>query len=59
SGGYYMAKQEIAEILPGASTRALANASLAAFGGIYAELTLKNMVDQELILEQALNFIFN
>ncbi|MBE9250698.1 DUF29 family protein [Dolichospermum sp. LEGE 00240] len=59
SGGYYMEKKEIEEILPGAYNRALDNASLEAFGGIYDELTLRNMVDQELIIKQALNFIFN
>ena len=59
SGGYYMNKKEIEEILPEAYNRALDNASLEAFGGIYDELTLKNMVDQELIIKQALNFIFN
>ncbi|MDM3844746.1 MAG: DUF29 family protein [Aphanizomenon gracile PMC638.10] len=59
SGGYYMEKKEIEEILPEAYNRALDNASLEAFGGIYDELTLKNMVDQELIIKQALNFIFN
>lgn len=59
AGGYYMNKKEIEEILPGAYNRALDNASLEAFGGIYDELTLKNMVDQELIIKQALNFIFN
>jgi hypothetical protein len=59
AGGYYMDKKEIEEILPGAYNRALDNASLEAFGGIYDELTLKNMVDQELIIKQALNFIFN
>ena len=59
SGGYYMDKKEIEEILPEAYNRALDNASLEAFGGIYDELTLKNMVDQELIIKQVLNFIFN
>ncbi|BAZ86844.1 DUF29 family protein [Dolichospermum compactum] len=59
AGGYYMNKKEIEEILPGAYNRALDNASLEAFGGIYDELTLRNMVDQELIIKQALNFIFN
>ena len=59
SGGYYMNKKEIEEILPGAYNRALDNASLEAFGGIYDELTLRNMVDKELIIKQALNFIFN
>ncbi|MDM3856423.1 MAG: DUF29 family protein [Aphanizomenon gracile PMC649.10] len=59
SGGYYMEKKEIEEILPEAYNRALDNASLEAFGGIYDELTLRNMVDQELIIKQALNFIFN
>jgi hypothetical protein len=54
-----MNKKEIEEILPGAYNRALDNASLEAFGGIYDELTLRNMVDQELIIKQALNFIFN
>ncbi|MDB9436726.1 DUF29 family protein [Dolichospermum lemmermannii CS-548] len=59
AGGYYMNKKEIEEILPGAYNRALDNASLEAFGGIYDELTLRNIVDQELIIKQALNFIFN
>ncbi|MBD2692329.1 DUF29 family protein [Anabaena catenula] len=59
AGGYYMNQKEIEEILAEAYNRALDNASLEAFGGIYDELTLKNMVDQELIIKQALNFIFN
>ena len=59
AGGYYMNKKEIEEILPGAYNRALDNASLEAFGGIYDELTLRNMVDQELIIKQALNLISN
>ena len=57
AGRYYMNKKEIEEILPAAYNRALDNASLEAFGGIYDELTLRNMVDQELIIKQALNFI--
>jgi hypothetical protein len=58
AGGYYINKKELAEILAEAYERALDNAALEAFGGIYDGLTLRNMVDQELIIKQALDFIF-
>ncbi|MFM2061908.1 MAG: hypothetical protein RLZZ507_1578 [Cyanobacteriota bacterium] len=58
SGGFYMNKKELEEILLEAYDRALDNAALEAFGGIYDGLTLKNMIDQELIIKQALDFIF-
>lgn len=57
AGGCYMNKKELEEILAEAYDRALDNAALEAFGGIYDRLTLRNMVDQELILKQALDFI--
>ncbi len=59
SGGYYMNETEIEEILLEAFDRALDNAALEAFGGIYDESTLRNMIDQELLIQQALNFILN
>jgi hypothetical protein len=57
AGGYYMNKKEIEEILLESYNRALDNAALEAFGGIYDGVTLKNMVEQELIIQQALNLI--
>ncbi|WP_413173479.1 DUF29 family protein [Anabaena azotica] len=57
AGGYYMNKKEIEEILLEAYNRALDNAALEAFGGIYDGLTLRNMVEQELIIQQALSLI--
>ncbi|BAZ78978.1 DUF29 family protein [Sphaerospermopsis kisseleviana CS-549] len=58
AGGYYLHKEELEEILLQAYDRALDNAALEAFGGIYDGLTLQNMIDQELIIKQALDFIF-
>ncbi|QYX30294.1 DUF29 family protein [Sphaerospermopsis torques-reginae] len=57
SGGYYLNKEELEDILLQAYDRALDNAALEAFGGIYDGLTLKNMIDQELIIKEALNLI--
>jgi hypothetical protein len=42
-----------------AYSRALDNAALEAFGGIYDELTLSNMVEQQFILKEALDLILN
>ncbi|MEB3148874.1 MAG: DUF29 family protein [Sphaerospermopsis kisseleviana] len=58
AGGYYLHQEELEEILLQAYDRALDNAALEAFGGIYDGLTLQNMIDQELIIKQALDFIF-
>jgi hypothetical protein len=57
AGGYYLNKEELEDILLQAYDRALDNAALEAFGGIYDGLTLKNMIDQELIIKEALNLI--
>ncbi|MTJ10374.1 DUF29 family protein [Anabaena sp. UHCC 0204] len=57
AGGYYMNKKEIEEILLEAYNRALDNAALETFGGIYDGATLRNMVEQKLIIKQALNLI--
>ena len=59
AGGYYISKTELEEILAEAYDRALDNAALEAFGGIYEGLALGNMVDQESILKQALTFILS
>ncbi|MFM6070102.1 MAG: hypothetical protein ACKPB9_00710, partial [Dolichospermum sp.] len=59
SGGYYMNKKEIEEILLEALDRALDNAALEAFGGIYDGSILRNMIDQELLVKEALNYILD
>lgn len=57
AGGYYLNSQELEETLREAFQRALDNAALEAFGGIYDASTLKIMIDQDLILKQALGLI--
>ena len=57
AGGFYMNKKELAETLAEAYDRALDNAALEAFGGIYGGLTLSNLVKQKLILKEALDLI--
>ena len=57
AGGFYMNKKDLEETLAEAYSRALDNAALEAFGGIYDGLTLSNMVEQELILKKALDLI--
>jgi hypothetical protein len=57
AGGFYMNKKELAETLAEAYDRALDNAALEAFGGIYDGLTLSNLVKQKLILKEALDLI--
>ena len=52
-----MNKKELAETLAEAYDRALDNAALEAFGGIYDGLTLSNLVKQKLILKEALDLI--
>ncbi len=59
AGGFYLNKKELEETLIEAYNRALDNAALEAFGGIYNGLTLSNMVKQELILKEALELILN
>jgi hypothetical protein len=59
SGGYYLNQTEIEEILLEAFDRALDNAALEAFGGIYDGSTLRNMIDQELLFKEGLNCILN
>jgi hypothetical protein len=59
AGGFYLNKKDLEEILTEAYGRALDNAALEAFGGIYDGLTLSNMVEQELILKKALDLILN
>ena len=59
AGGFYLNKKDLEEILTEAYVRALDNAALEAFGGIYDGLTLSNMVEQELILKKALDLILN
>lgn len=59
TGGYYLNKTELEEIITEAYDRALDNAALEAFGGIYDTLTLGNRVDRALILKQALGLIIN
>jgi hypothetical protein len=59
AGGFYMNKKDLEETLAEAYNRALDNAALEAFGGIYNGLTLSNMVEQELILKKALDLILN
>jgi hypothetical protein len=59
SGGYYMNETEIEEILLEAFDRALDNAALEAFGGIYDGSILRSMIDQELLVKEALNYILN
>jgi hypothetical protein len=58
-GGFYLNKKELEETLREAYGRALDNAALEAFGGIYNRLTLSNMVEQEMILKEALDLILN
>jgi hypothetical protein len=57
SGGYYLNKEELEDILLQAYNRALDNAALEAFGGIYDGLTLNNMIDKEVIIKEAVNLI--
>ena len=59
AGGFYLNKKDLEEILTEAYGRALDNAALEAFGGIYDGLILSNMVEQELILKKALDLILN
>jgi hypothetical protein len=57
--GFYLNKKDLEEILTEAYVRALDNAALEAFGGIYDGLILSNMVEPELILKKALDLILN
>ena len=57
AGGYYLNQQELEELLTEAYARALDNASLEAFGGIYERTTLGKMIDQSLIIQKALSYL--
>ena len=57
AGEFYMNKKDLEETLAEAYGRALDNAALEAFGGIYDGLTLSNLVKQKLILKEALDLI--
>jgi len=57
AGGYYLDRVELAEIIEQAYDRALDNATLEAFGGIYEADALGKMVDKEAILKQALELV--
>jgi len=57
TGGYYLDKRELEEILLEAYDRALDNAALEAFGGIYNKSTLENMVERDLIIKNGLDII--
>lgn len=57
TGGYYLDKRELEEILLEAYDRALDNAALEAFGGIYNKSTLENMVERDLIIKNGLDLI--
>jgi hypothetical protein len=59
AGGFYMNKKELEETLTEAYSRALDNAALEAFGGIYDGLTLSNLIESELILKDALALILD
>jgi hypothetical protein len=57
SGGFYMTRDEINETLKEYYPVALRYAALEAFDGQYNETELNEMVDQNLIIEQALALI--
>ncbi len=57
AGGHYLKSQELQELLTEAYPRALDNASLEAFGGIYDRVALGKMIDQSLIIQDALSYL--
>ncbi len=57
AGGYYLNQTDLQEILEEAYDRALDNASLEAFGGIYDAPTLGKKVERNPLIYQALNLI--
>ena len=57
AGGYYLREEELRETAEEAYEAALDNASLEAFGGSYSESELAEMVDEEKIMDTALQLI--
>ncbi|QUS60883.1 DUF29 family protein [Synechocystis sp. PCC 7338] len=57
AGGYYVSQPDLQEILVEAYDRALDNASLEAFGGIYDAVNLAEKVDRDAIINQTLKLI--
>lgn len=57
SGGYYLAPEELAEVIENRYNRALRRASLEIFEGKYDDKELAEMVDVRDIIEQALNLL--
>ncbi|MBE9202531.1 DUF29 family protein [Synechocystis salina LEGE 06099] len=57
AGGYYVSQPDLQEILAEAYDRALDNASLEAFDGIYDAVNLAEKVDRDAIINQALKLI--
>lgn len=55
AGGYYLNQQDLQALLREAYPRALDNASLEAFGGIYDQIALGKIIDQSLIIQEALS----
>ncbi|MGK7945580.1 MAG: DUF29 family protein [Microcystaceae cyanobacterium] len=57
AGGYYLNQQDLQNLLTEAYPRALDNASLEAYGGIYDNIALGEMIDQSLIIQEALSYL--
>ncbi len=57
AGGYYISREELAEIINERYKRALRRASLEAFEGRFDESELAHKVDEEHIKKQALKLI--
>ena len=57
AGGNYLSDREISEILADAYDRALDNARLEAFGGVYDAIAIGKMVNQTEILELAMQLL--
>lgn len=57
AGGYYLNQSDLQEILAEAYDRALDNASLEAFGGIYNAAYLAEKVDRDAIINQTIKLI--
>ncbi|MBM4458998.1 MAG: DUF29 domain-containing protein [Chloroflexi bacterium] len=57
SGGSYLSEAELSEIIAETYQSALENASLEAYGGIYDDIALGQMVNQAEIEAQALDII--
>jgi len=55
--GFYLGKDEIKETIEEAWEQSLKNASIEAFGGVYSEVELARMIDEEKIKKEALHKI--